>query len=168
MITFQTHVIRYFPYAMRSVGIMKKIVRQTVKPPQIPEATLRAMDEVLPCPPDRLLGLTLLLLLQAKDWADLHAAVKRDFWVTTPCRSTLRPVRSLSALSRLSLSHHAQERWLEGTRLTIQTANPEGFEFSIRTPGTPPRWAEFEDELAHVRRHRSSDLLYCPLLIAIP
>jgi len=51
--------------------------------------------------------------------------------VTTPCRSSVKP------------SH-----WLDGTRLTIQTAQPEGHEFSIRTPGTPPRWAEFEAELS--------------------
>ena len=46
MITFQTHVIRYFPYAMRSVGIIKKVVKQTVKPPQMTEALLNAIDEV--------------------------------------------------------------------------------------------------------------------------
>lgn len=91
---------------------MKEVIKKSVKPPQIPEQTLRAVEE-------------------AKDWAELHAAMKRDFWVTTPCRSSVKP------------SH-----WLDGTRLTIQTALPEGFEFSIRTPGTPPRWAEFEAELS--------------------
>lgn len=114
MVTFQTRVVRYFPYAGRAVRIMKEVIKKSVKPGQLPEATLAAVEE-------------------AKDWAELHAAMKRDFWVTTPCRSTVKP------------SH-----WLDGTRLTIQTAQPEGHEFSIRTPGTPPRWAEFEAELSHI------------------
>lgn len=36
------------------------------------------------------------------------------------------------------------------TRLTIVANNPEGFEFTIRTPGTPTRWAQYEDELCAV------------------
>ena len=30
---------------------------------------------------------------------------------------------------------------MEGTRLTIVQHDPDGFEFTIRTPGTPERWA---------------------------
>jgi len=38
---------------------------------------------------------------------------------------------------------------LEGTRLTLVRApgQPDGFEFSIRTPVTPPRWEAFDAEL---------------------
>jgi hypothetical protein len=38
---------------------------------------------------------------------------------------------------------------LEGTRLTVQRkSNPDGFEFTIRTPGTPDRWKDYELEMA--------------------
>ena len=35
---------------------------------------------------------------------------------------------------------------MEGTRLTIVKVpnQPDAYEFSIRTPVTPPRWADFE------------------------
>jgi hypothetical protein len=37
-------------------------------------------------------------------------------------------------------------RTLEGTRLTL-VRQPNGLEFSIRTPGTPRRWADYEQEM---------------------
>ena len=56
-----------------------------------------------------------------------------DFWVVSPCESTAIPGKVL-----------------EGTRLTVQRkASPDGFEFTIRTPGTPGRWQEYEVEMAH-------------------
>ena len=27
---------------------------------------------------------------------------------------------------------------------------PDGFDFTIRTPGTPPRWVEMDQEMSHV------------------
>ena len=36
------------------------------------------------------------------------------------------------------------------TRLTIVANNPEGFEFTIRTPGTPTRWKQYDAELCAV------------------
>eukprot|EP01098_Paradermamoeba_levis_P014892 TRINITY_DN7308_c0_g1_i2.p1 TRINITY_DN7308_c0_g1~~TRINITY_DN7308_c0_g1_i2.p1 ORF type:complete len:187 (+),score=43.90 TRINITY_DN7308_c0_g1_i2:76-561(+) len=39
---------------------------------------------------------------------------------------------------------------MEGTRLTLQANAPEGFEFSIRTPGTPHRWVEYNKEISSV------------------
>lgn len=36
------------------------------------------------------------------------------------------------------------------TRLTIVANNPDGFEFTIRTPGTPERWKQYDDELCAV------------------
>lgn len=64
---------------------------------------------------------------------DLWALVKHDFFVITPCVSVAHPGRVM-----------------EGTRLTIQKTEPEGWEYSIRTPGTPPRWAEFDEELTYI------------------
>jgi len=40
---------------------------------------------------------------------------------------------------------------MEGTRLTVQRKEePKGFEFTIRTPGTPARWVQYEAELEGV------------------
>jgi tetratricopeptide (TPR) repeat protein len=68
----------------------------------------------------------------AETCQELWELVKHDFFVVTPCKSLAVP-----------------GRLLEGTRLTVQTAPPEGWEFSIRTPGTPDRWKQFDQELKH-------------------
>ena len=41
---------------------------------------------------------------------------------------------------------------MEGTRLTIVQHDPDGFEFTIRTPGTPKRWAQYDEELSAIWR----------------
>eukprot|EP00752_Nemacystus_decipiens_P001790 g1729.t1 len=69
--------------------------------------------------------------------AELHDAVGHDHWVVTPCHRT-------------SLGLGSEGRIMEGTRLTIVANNPEGYEFTIRTPGTPARWTQYEDELSAV------------------
>ncbi|CAM9529817.1 unnamed protein product, partial [Choristocarpus tenellus] len=67
----------------------------------------------------------------------IHDAVGRDHWVTTPCERT-------------SLAPGTARHIMEGTRLTIVAKAPEGFEFTIRTPGTPDRWQQYNDELCAV------------------
>jgi hypothetical protein len=69
----------------------------------------------------------------AASCSDLHKLIRRDFWVVTPCRSVSRPGHTL-----------------EGTRLTLQCVAPNGFEYSIRTPGTPDRWKDYGIELDHI------------------
>ena len=63
----------------------------------------------------------------------MYAALGVDCWVVVPIRS-------------LSRAGHT----LEGTRLTLTASRevPDGHEFSIRTPVTPPRWHDFDTELA--------------------
>merc|ERR1711991_287852 len=70
------------------------------------------------------------IFLDSKSCADVYSVMRKDFWVVTPCRKT-------SDSSKV----------MEGTRLTVQYVDPEGFEFSIRTPGTPPRWKIYDEEL---------------------
>uniref|UniRef100_A0A7S2SK19 Protein O-GlcNAc transferase n=1 Tax=Rhizochromulina marina TaxID=1034831 RepID=A0A7S2SK19_9STRA len=71
------------------------------------------------------------VLRGAESLAELYSAWGQgDFWVVSPCQSLVEPVRSM-----------------EGTRLTVQARPPGGFEFSIRTPGTPHRWREYDEEL---------------------
>lgn len=64
---------------------------------------------------------------------ELYSLLNRDYFVVTPCHSTAVPGKVM-----------------EGTRLTIQRSPPEGYEYSIRTPGTPPRWLDYEVELSHL------------------
>jgi hypothetical protein len=57
----------------------------------------------------------------------------RDFWVTSLCQSEASPGRIM-----------------EGTRLTVERLDTmHGFEFTIRTPGTKPRWAQYGEELEY-------------------
>lgn len=46
-------------------------------------------------------------------------------------------------------SNRQPEAILEGTRLTLVKVpnQPDAYEFSIRTPVTPSRWKEFDQEL---------------------
>jgi hypothetical protein len=67
------------------------------------------------------------------DCKELYELMRKDFWVVTPCSSSANPGKIL-----------------EGTRLTLQYVHPEGYEYSIRTPGTPPRWKDYDEELAFV------------------
>lgn len=53
---------------------------------------------------------------------------------------TIRP--PLASRTRAALSLR--------TRLTVVASSPEGYEFTIRTPGTPARWKQYEDELSAV------------------
>lgn len=70
-------------------------------------------------------------LVDIHDAASLHKLIGKDFFVVTPCYSKVKP-----------------DKVLEGTRLTLQSMPPEGFEASIRTPGTPPRWIDYDKELS--------------------
>jgi hypothetical protein len=45
--------------------------------------------------------------------------------VETPCHSIARPNKIMA-----------------GTRITLLQKPPAGFDFTIRTPGTPPRWVD--------------------------
>jgi tetratricopeptide (TPR) repeat protein len=70
----------------------------------------------------------------ARDYKELVSAVGRDFWVVTRCESRARPGAVI-----------------EGTRLTMQLLDAQigTYEVSIRTPGTPHRWSQFDVEMSH-------------------
>lgn len=71
---------------------------------------------------------------EARDYKELLRAMGRDFWVVTRCESRARPGAVM-----------------EGTRLTMQQLNAQlqTYEVSIRTPGTPQRWEQFDAEMRH-------------------
>ena len=64
--------------------------------------------------------------------AEVHELCgKRDFWCTAPCAS------------------EKTGEDLGGTRITLQATKHGGFDFSIRTPGTPKRWKLYDSELQY-------------------
>ena len=107
---------------------------------------------------------------QATTLDELHNAVGEDFYCVVPCRPA-RPNSRNSKTSSSSSSSNKQGQVegaregegegkgkkfegeeFEGTRLTLlktQDPDPPGFDFSIRTPGTPLRWTQFAAELQH-------------------
>merc|ERR1719192_2623036 len=66
-----------------------------------------------------------------KSVAEMYNIIGEDFFVITPCHP-----RSF-------------KKTMEGTRLTIQKQK-YGHLFTIRTPGTPDRWKQFDKELTKV------------------
>eukprot|EP01094_Clydonella_sp_ATCC50884_P015076 TRINITY_DN25658_c0_g1_i1.p1 TRINITY_DN25658_c0_g1~~TRINITY_DN25658_c0_g1_i1.p1 ORF type:complete len:815 (-),score=165.27 TRINITY_DN25658_c0_g1_i1:123-2273(-) len=110
MITGQTHVIRYYPMFERSFEIMKGLIREQCG---VKQSTLLSVEA-------------------ASDCSEMYEAMRKDFYIVTPCYST------------------KTGQALEGTRITLQYAAPEGYEFSIRTPGTPARWLDYDEEMSFV------------------
>jgi hypothetical protein len=120
MVTGQCHTVRYSTQLPRALALVKQLVCAS------PGTTPTRRQEVQ----------------EAETLAELYAAMRRDFWVTTACHSDQRP-----------------GKMLEGTRITLQcvaglsaasghgVSSGFGYEFSIRTPGTPHRFAEFAIEL---------------------
>mmetsp|Transcript_10414 Transcript_10414/g.18416 ORF Transcript_10414/g.18416 Transcript_10414/m.18416 type:complete len:289 (+) Transcript_10414:814-1680(+) len=81
-----------------------------------------------------------------QDLGSLYNLVGHDFWVVAPCASTAAPGRAM-----------------EGTRLTVVARPPGGHEFTIRTPGLPARWADFDRELRYWFYRLEDAVLEAPL-----
>lgn len=99
-----------------------------------------------------------------QDLDSLYGLVKHDFWVVSPCKSRAVPGRVMEG-TRLTLVVSAgQARGGLGSPTTgaysllaslltvftcvpVQASPPNGYEFTIRTPGTPSRWREYDEEL---------------------
>jgi hypothetical protein len=73
----------------------------------------------------------------------LYHIVGETYWVSTRCDSIA-----------------FQGRRLEGTRITTQNMGKTGFDFAIRTPCTPSRWEEYDEEMSAAWEVQL-DLLYC-------
>lgn len=114
----QLKTVRYYSYFPQAIDIMKSMLT---------ESTYYNAAGV----PLRLNPLQLEALAKVTQLEDLYAITKEDFYVIKPCPSLLR-----SGVE------------MEGTRLTLVAHDPEGFEFTIRTPGTPARWALFDAEIS--------------------
>uniref|UniRef100_A0A7S1NK44 Protein O-GlcNAc transferase n=1 Tax=Eutreptiella gymnastica TaxID=73025 RepID=A0A7S1NK44_9EUGL len=138
MLTGQLKVPRYYPYFDRCFSITKRLVQeQHVLTDEMAEGVCKAQT----CP-------------------DLWAAMHRDFFVISPCHKL-----ELQADEKPEGPRKAEERgYMEGTRITL-VSKPEdrGFQFTIRTPGTPDRYKDYSVELEilweRMRRDHGTDRL---------
>eukprot|EP00960_Hanusia_phi_P038138 753295-Hanusia_phi.AAC.5 len=120
MVTGQMNVVRYYPYFERARDVVKKLIEES--------GACNVHDQRFMLPPNKIDQLK-----EAKTCQDLWDVMQQGFYVETPCHSIARPGKIMA-----------------GTRITLLQKPPDGFDFTIRTPGTPPRWLEMDKEMAHV------------------
>jgi len=119
MLLGQAKVVRYYPYYQRVLEAAKNIMLD-----------LKYVNNA----EDRAIFLTDIEKLKkievASSCSDLYHIVGETYWVATRCDSMA-----------------SQGRRLEGTRITTQNMGKTGFDFAIRTPCTPSRWEEYDEEM---------------------
>jgi hypothetical protein len=120
MVLGQAQVVRYYPNFDRAFKIVKDLIHESGYVNDAANHPVNMKD------PAKMKAVD-----SAKDLSELFKLVGRDFWVVTPCNST-----------------HEKGKDLDGTRLTLQKQGTYGYDFSIRTPGTPSRWADYDAEMA--------------------
>ena len=116
MVTGQMNVVRYFPYCAKAIDLLKQLVPG--------QGVCDVRDRTFYLPPDRLQRLATVTTCD-----ELFQVIGQGFYLETPCVSIGTPGTSFS-----------------GTRITLLQKPPGGYEFTIRTPGTPPRWVLYTQE----------------------
>ncbi|KAJ3669831.1 hypothetical protein LUZ60_010155 [Juncus effusus] len=118
MMLGQAKVVRYYPNYERMLDRAKSIILNT---------------KYVNNAEDRLIDLSgkLDMVKSASSCSDLYKLVGENFWVGTTCDS---------------LAYEGKK--LEGTRITTQKIDKIGYDFAIRTPCTPSRWDEYDEEMA--------------------
>jgi tetratricopeptide (TPR) repeat protein len=121
MFTGQTKCVRYYMNFTRAMALHKEVLLRDGH-------AFDAQNRPLPCGSATQRG----AIQSATTAQDMYAVIGTDSWVVVHIKSVLRPGMTM-----------------EGTRLTLVKVpnQPDAFEFSIRTPVTPPRWKEFDAEL---------------------
>ncbi|KAG1663031.1 hypothetical protein FOA52_005723 [Chlamydomonas sp. UWO 241] len=122
MYTGQSRVIRYYMNFGRALERQKEVLLRD-------GSARSARDQPVPVdtPSQRA------AIASASTAGDMYDVIREDGWVVLHIKSVAVPGRTM-----------------EGTRLVLvkNPSQPNGYEFSIRTPVTPPRWADFDVELA--------------------
>ncbi|KAJ4760063.1 Tetratricopeptide repeat protein 13 [Rhynchospora pubera] len=118
MLLGQAKVVRYYPNYQRTLDTAKTIILNTK---YVTNAEDRLVD----------LSGKLDKIKSASSCFDLYNLVGENFWVSTTCDS---------------MAYEGKK--LEGTRITTQMTDRIGFDFAIRTPCTPSRWEEYDEEIA--------------------
>jgi hypothetical protein len=116
MVTGQMNVVRYFPYCAKAIDLLKQLVPT--------QGVCDVRDRTFFLPSDRLERLA-----SVKTCDELFQVIGQGFYLETPCASIGIPGTSFS-----------------GTRITLLQKPPGGYEFTIRTPGTPARWQLYAKE----------------------
>lgn len=140
MFTGQTKCVRYYANFSRAAALLRKLICTHGGKVYDSEERQIVVDDAK--------GLGGEDDVEVKSAEELWRAVGRDYWVVVPIASTTRKGHTL-----------------EGTRLTVVNLSERGkgtmeekeeegldegsaFEFSIRTPVTPARWADYDEELS--------------------
>lgn len=120
MLLGQARVVRYYPNFFRAFTILKNLMinKKCVHNAANNPIEFSSLEQ-------------LQAIEAAESCAQLYDIIGEDFWVATPCHSTA-----------------VDGKILDGTRLTLQKMGENSFDFSIRTPGTPPRWVDYDHEMS--------------------
>jgi hypothetical protein len=127
LVAGQLKVVRYYPYFNKALETLKSILIPSGRDGGAPVSPREcgfcysARGDVLVTS-----GPVADLVRHAESLEEVWSAVGQDFYVVVPCRSVY------------------QSKVMEGTRLTLVASQPDSFHFTIRMPGTPQRWADFE------------------------
>lgn len=124
MFTGQTKCVRYYMNFPRALELHKKVLMKEGH-------AFDAQNRPVPCGSSEQME----AIKAAVTAEDMYQVLGSDSWVVVPIHS------------QLSQPGHAAS--VEGTRLTLVRVpnQPDAYEFSIRTPVTPPRWKQFDVEL---------------------
>ena len=131
LVTGEMKTLRYYSYYSKAVATVLRLL--------IGE---RGYFDV--CSTWRTLSPSALDILQTtkiETLEQLWTVVGVDFYVVTHVKSILPPDYDDD-------NTHIREDTAEGTRITLQRHPRVGFDFSIRTPGTPERWKWYSDQLS--------------------
>ncbi|KAL3019592.1 hypothetical protein AAZX31_05G094900 [Glycine max] len=120
MILGQAKVVRYFPNYERTLEIAKTVMKER-------SFVHSKTDKIIHLSKDGKLE----EIMHAKLCSDLYKVVGEDFWLATWCNSTA-----------------FEGKQLEGTRINLVKMGEHGFDFAIKTPCTPARWEDFDEEMA--------------------
>lgn len=121
LVSHQCEVVRYFPYFPAAFELFTRLTQQNTETTQDQQRCIaEARSSSLPT---------------VRRLAGIVDGFGKGFYVAVPCESSREPGTQL-----------------EGTRITLQPSKEqsEGYEFCIRMPGTPERYAAFSAELDFV------------------
>ena len=120
----QLKIPRYYPYFPYAMQIMKQYTLE-----QYPcTAEMRQQIE------------------NATECGQLREIMGSDYFVIVPCKSSIVPKQGQNGQP----ATNQKKKIMEGTRLTVVKKGLDNYDLMIRTPVTPARWAEFNEELSNI------------------
>ncbi|KAL0926810.1 hypothetical protein M5K25_003061 [Dendrobium thyrsiflorum] len=114
----QAKVVRYFPMNLRTLNVVKSIIRK-LKYVHVDDNVFYISEAE-----------TLKKIAHVESCSDLYGIIGKNFWVTTTCDSTA-----------------FEGKQLEGTRISIRRMGKIGFDFAIQAPLSSSRWEDYNTEM---------------------